>query len=83
MHRPAEQMTPEDRAPAEIPEDDRDRKAILAALRVARARAKLVVHTIDEIGFDLKQGYLTPLEAMRECINARIDGLFPRESDGG
>ena len=58
------------------------RATLLAALRVARAKAKLVIHEIDEIGFDLKEGRLSPREALRLCMRARIDALFPREGDG-
>ena len=69
------------RAP-ETPTEEDYRETLLAALRVARARAKLVVQEIEEIGFDLKEGVLTPREAMRLCLRARIDALFPREGDG-
>jgi hypothetical protein len=58
------------------------RATLLANLRVARARAKLVVHEIDEIGFDLKERAISPREALRLCMRARIDALFPREGDG-
>lgn len=65
------------------PFDSEDhRTALLASLRVALARAKLVAVTIEEIGLDLKAGRLTPRQAMRECLRQRIDSLFPRESDG-
>lgn len=58
------------------------RATLLANLRVARARARLVVHEIDEIGYFLKEGHISSIEAFRLCMNARIDSLFPRESDG-
>jgi len=69
------------RAP-ETPTEEDYRATLLAALRVARARAKLVVQEIEEIGFDLKEGVLSPREALRLCMRARIDALFPREGDG-
>jgi len=63
-------------------EDDGHKEAMLAALRVARARAMCVIHEIDTIGLELKQDYISPKEAMRQCLYWRIDSLFPRESDG-
>ena len=69
------------RAP-ETPTEEDYRATLLAALRVARARAKLVVQEIEEIGFDLKERAISPREAMRLCMRARIDALFPREGDG-
>lgn len=66
-------------------EDDTDRyrRALLAALRVARAKAAIILLEIDDIGIELKDGRLTPAEAMRLCVATRIESLFPRESDGG
>lgn len=69
------------RAPHTFTEEEY-RRALLANLRVARARARLVVHEIDEIGYYLKEGHISSREAFRLCLNARIDSLFPREGDG-
>jgi len=70
------------RAPDPIAEEDATRAALLAALRVAHARAKLVILNIEDIGAELKEKRLTPKEAMRLCMAWRIDSLFPREGDG-
>jgi hypothetical protein len=64
-------------------DDERYRSALLAALRVARARVSLLLLEIDDIGVELKDGRLTPMEAMRLCVTHRIESLFPREGDGG
>jgi hypothetical protein len=63
--------------------DERYRQALLAALRVAHVRLRIILHEVEDIGAELKAGRLTPREAMRLCINARLDAFFPRESDGG
>lgn len=77
-------QTAELRAPDRPAEDDeRYRRALLAALRVAHARVKVTLVQIESIGADLKAGYITPAEAMRLCVTTRIESLFPRESDGG
>jgi len=67
--------------PGEDPEEPH-RRALLAALRVAHAKAKIVIFNIEDIGTELKEKRLTPREAMRECLRLRIDALFPREGDG-
>jgi hypothetical protein len=82
---PAE--TAEPRPPKAAPsrpaeDDERYRRALLAALRVAHARVKLCLLEIEDIGAELKAGRLTPAEAMRLCVTSRIESLFPRESDG-
>jgi hypothetical protein len=74
---PTQAVTP----PAD--DDERYRSALLAALRVAHAKAKLVILNIEDIGTELRDGRLTPMEAMRLCVIDRIDSLFPREGDGG
>jgi hypothetical protein len=64
-------------------DDERYRSALLAALRVAHAKAKIVIFNIEDIGTELKEGRLSAKEAMRLCLAWRIDRLFPREGDGG
>lgn len=61
--------------------DDGYRGLLLAALRVARVKLRTIQHEIDDIGIDLQSGRLTPDEAMRLCVHARIDVLFPSETD--
>ena len=75
-------QTAEVRAPDPIAEEDATRAALLAALRVAHVRAKIVLLNIEDIGAELKEKRLTPKEAMRLCLAWRIDSLFPRQSDG-
>lgn len=76
--------TAELRAPdTPVGDDDRYRRALLAALRVAHAKVKLTLLEIEDIGAELKACRLTPMEAMRLCVERRIESLFPRESDGG
>jgi hypothetical protein len=64
------------------PADDGHRHALLAALRVAHVKLRMALHEVEDIGAELKAGRMTPREAMRLCVNLRLDALFPRESDG-
>jgi len=75
-------QTAQSRAPDPIAEEDATRAALLAALRVAHARAKIVLLNIEDIGAELKAGRISPRDAMRLCMAWRIDSLFPRQSDG-
>jgi hypothetical protein len=63
--------------------EDGYRRLLLAALRVARAKLKVILLEIDDIGIDLQEGRLTASEAHARCEWAHIDALFPREGDGG
>jgi len=63
-------------------QEDGYTRLMLAALRVARAKLRLILLEIDDIGIELKEGRLSPREALRLCMRARIDALFPREGDG-
>jgi len=63
-------------------DQDRDRQSMLRALRIAHLRLKLILVEVEDIAAELKDGRLTPTEAMRACMIARIDALFPREPDG-
>lgn len=64
------------------PEVERDREAVLAMLRLAHIKLRIILNEVEDIGTELKDGRLTPVEAMRACMSARIDTLFPREPDG-
>lgn len=55
---------------------------MLRALRIAHARLKLILLEVEDIAAELKDGRLTPTEAMRNCVFANIDSLFLRDSDG-
>ncbi len=70
-------------APPPAVPDERDRKALLGALRVAHVKLRQALNEVEDIGAELKAGRMTPREAMRICVNLRLDALFPRESDGG
>jgi hypothetical protein len=61
---------------------ENDRAALLGALRIAHVKLRMALHEVEDIGAELKAGRLTPREAMRLCVNMRLDALFPRESDG-
>jgi hypothetical protein len=65
----------------ENPEDGYKR-LMLAALRVARAKLRLILLEIDDIGIELKDGRLTAGEALVRCDYAGISPLFPGEGDG-
>ena len=83
MTQTAELRPPQAAASRPAEDDERYRRALLAALRVAHARAKRVLLEIEDIGAELKEGRLSPQEAMRLCLYWRIESLFPRESDSG
>lgn len=68
--------------PARADDAEPYRRALLAALRVAHARVKLTLLEIEDIGAELRAERMTPDEAMRLCVERRIESLFPRESDG-
>ena len=63
--------------------DDGYTRLMLAALRVARAKLKSILLEIDDIGIELREGRITPADALGRCIDNRIDCLFPGEGDGG
>jgi hypothetical protein len=62
--------------------DEGYRRLMLTALRIARAKLRLILLEIDDIGTELKDGRIGPAEAFGRCIDGKIDVLFPRESDG-
>lgn len=63
-------------------EDEAHRQAMLGALRIARVKLRMALHEVEDVGAELKAGRMSPREAMRICVNLRLDALFPRESDG-
>lgn len=61
---------------------DRDTVAMLRALRIAHAKLRTVLLEVEDIAEELKAGRLTPMGAMRICMETGIDTLFPRGLDG-
>lgn len=82
MPEAVERDAPSADTPAPPSAHERDRQTLLKALRVARARLRALVLEVDDIGVELKDGRLTPVEALRRCHAQQIDALFPREGDG-
>jgi hypothetical protein len=54
---------------------------VLKRLRVARIRAMLVVHDIEEIGIALKSGAISPEIALLDLDQCGAMGLFPSSSE--
>lgn len=76
----AAELAPPDQA--ETRDADRDTAAMLRALRIAHAKLRVMLLEAEDIGEELKAGRLTPMGAMRICMETGIDTLFPREPDG-
>lgn len=61
---------------------DAERRALILALRVAHVRLRLMLLDCHDIGVELKDGRLLPVEAMRLCAQSGLDALFPEGPDG-
>jgi hypothetical protein len=55
--------------------------ALTQALRIAHIRLRMLQLECEDIGIQLKEGWITPEQAMALSVEAGLDGLFPRRLD--